>query len=304
MKLIELFEDTIMQDTGTISTDGNSRGDKDLASSLPPYLKDRYDSWRYSDKLAKAFDNKFGRRDDNPIVNRGLNKYTLDWIISNPHTTTAYYTEVLPLDPKKLLKIEGFSGEHNYIDKQEHKERISGLAQDMRDNGFDRKSAILIQVTPHGPKIIEGNHRVRAAVEANLRVIPVEWRWLGGTELNRMFHPVQYVNFKTDESLNEEHIVQTAFRMPNGTVIPSGPFHNIEVIPDELLTDITLDNISNGFLTDEGNYLTRKEAARLTKMKKPRRQQGALHSFNVNGLGRHRPPVHNWEPEKVSGELV
>lgn len=198
MKLIELFEDENMQDTGITSTIGNPGDEENLASSLPPYLKDQYDFWRYPEKLAKQFDDKFNRRDDNPLVNRGIDRYTIDWIISNPNTTTAYYTEKLPLNPTKLSKLEGLSGEHTYIDGPEHKERISKMANDMRERGFDPKSPILVTVDKNGPKIVEGNHRVRAAMEAGLRVMPVEWRWLGGTEMNRKHHPVQYVHFKND----------------------------------------------------------------------------------------------------------
>ena len=198
MKIIELFEDTDLQAKGIASTNGNTGEEENSADSLPPYLKDQYEPLRYSEKGAKLFDEKFNRRDDNPLLNRGVNQYTIDWILDNPNTTTAYYTDLLPLSPRKLAKIEGLSGEHTYIDNPDHKERISDLAQKMRDDGFDMKSAILVHVTKNGPKVVEGNHRIRAAIEAGLRVMPVEWRWLGGTEMNRLHHPIQYIHLKND----------------------------------------------------------------------------------------------------------
>lgn len=167
---------------------------------LPPYLKDQYESWRYSEKAAKLFDDKFDRRDDNPLVNRGLDRFTLEWILSNSNTPTAYYREVLPLDPRKIAKIEGLNNEHHYMNDLDHKERISDLAQSIRDEGFNKKHAILVHITKNGPKIVEGNHRVRAAIEAGIKVIPIEWRWLGGTEMNRKYHPIQYARLKNDSS--------------------------------------------------------------------------------------------------------
>lgn len=183
MKLVELFIDE----------------NDEISLELPTYLTDQYEFWMYPEKLAEAFDKKFNRKDDNPIVKRGLNQYTLDWMRSNSNTPTAYYFEDLPLNPQQLSKLEGLTGEHTYIHTPKHKERISALAKSMIDNGFNRNSPILIHVTKQGPKIVEGNHRVHAAVEAGLNVIPVEWRWLGGTEMNRKYHPVQYVRLQNKE---------------------------------------------------------------------------------------------------------
>ncbi len=443
-------------DIGEASTFGNTGGvmieeifggtmTEEDTVKLPPYLQNKYEFWMYPSKLAEQFDKKFKRVNDNPLVDRGANQYTLDWLLSNQNTPTAYYREMLPLNPLKLLKIEGLSGEHTYIDKPEHKERISKLAKDMLEKGFNKGAAILVEVTREGPRIVEGNHRVRAAAEAGIRAIPTEWRWLGGTEMNEKHHPVQYVVPKneriyessqpieikelsgdeiadlswTDENKDvfkrlkyfdsrevyrehhfvaldgkkivgvagieqnprnqeeywikhvsidpnyqgqklaerllepvfayaaknkvklkrstystlgkerlerifarlrqkysgvgfeepnpeyvfEERIVQAAFKLPNGEVVTSGPFHDKDVLPDEYQSDDGLKSVISGFFTDEGRFLTRPEAAELAQLKKPARQRDQLHSYNIKGMGSGRV-IPGWNPEKVSGELV
>lgn len=208
MRLIEIFDDKSVLHSMLVmdypSTDGNT-GDYRIFSNcvestsnneleLPSYLKDNYEFWMYNEKLANAFDKKFDRHNDNPIVNRGLNEFTLDWILSNKNTTTSYYNKDLPLDPKKLVNILGMNKEHTYMSKPEHQKMISSLADTMRTNGYDHKYPVFIAVTINGPRVVEGNHRIRAAIEAELRVIPVEWRWWGGTEMNKQHHPVRYIN--------------------------------------------------------------------------------------------------------------
>lgn len=158
---------------------------------LPDYLEPRLN---YDLDKARAFDQKHKRHDDNPIVDRGLDKYTLDWMLRNPNTATAWYRENLLLNPKKLVKIPGQNQEHLRIYNPEHQERIKHLANQMNKHGYDYKSPIFVLVMPdRGPVINEGNHRVHAAVRAGLSSIPVEWRWNGGSEMNLRHHPIQYI---------------------------------------------------------------------------------------------------------------
>jgi hypothetical protein len=150
-------------------------------------------SIRYDLKAADHFDEEFGRRDDNPAVIRGINKFTVDWLMRNQNTTTAYYIKKLPLKPELLRRLEGQAGEHNYIHNPDHKERIDALARDMIENGYNNKSPVMVSVTPdRGAVIYEGNHRIQAAFKAGIERIPVEWVWKGGSEMNMRWHPILF----------------------------------------------------------------------------------------------------------------
>lgn len=125
---------------------------------------------------------------DNPVVKWGDTESTRKWLESNPRTVTAEYSGIR-IDPKLLLDIPGEMGEHTRIEKS----KVSKLAQSMKEKGFTGEDRPLIMVEKDGAATMwEGNHRVRAAVEAGLDDIPIDVRYAGGSEmLPGVFDPHQ-----------------------------------------------------------------------------------------------------------------
>jgi hypothetical protein len=76
------------------------------------------------------------------------------------------------LDPVMLVRIPGMMGEHQRIFTED--ERVNELAKAMKKEGY-QGSPVFINVDYEGDAFInEGNHRVRAALQAGLDTIPVE----------------------------------------------------------------------------------------------------------------------------------
>ena len=107
---------------------------------------------------------------------------------------------VLPV--KDLLNLKGKKGEHEafiynptsktYSRNPDSKhaprydqEKWDNLVRSIRVDGFNPRYPIFIVSDPGiGPKVSEGNHRIRAAHEAGLTHIPVEIRYFGHSERN------------------------------------------------------------------------------------------------------------------------
>lgn len=77
-------------------------------------------------------------------------------------------------------------------------------------------------------------------------------------------------------------IVQAAFYdTGRRRAIGSGPFHDIDVLYQAGYAPDHIEHLEQGFLTDNGTFLTRKEAARLVAF-----QKGELNSEDLSGMGR------------------
>jgi GNAT superfamily N-acetyltransferase len=98
-----------------------------------------------------------------------------DWQASENQMTAGY--RAARVDPRDLVKLPGARGEQNNIDR----ERVSELAESIRAEGLRHPPLIIVEQdgTAH---IWEGNHRIRAAIEAGLDTITVEVRYFGGSE--------------------------------------------------------------------------------------------------------------------------
>jgi hypothetical protein len=117
---------------------------------------------------------------DNPATRPGAGQNELDWVKNNPNSMTAYYKK-LYLDPRRLEYIPGKKREHLHINQA----RVDELAKSMREHGYlSEQYAPLICVEADGIAMVwEGNHRIRAAIEAGLDRIPVDIRYYGGGEM-------------------------------------------------------------------------------------------------------------------------
>lgn len=116
---------------------------------------------------------------DNPAAERPDDPHAQEWLRDNPTTITASYRG--KADVKDLLTLPGARDEHQKITADS--ERVQKLAANMRENGYDPKAPITVQVMNDGRALLwEGNHRTRAAAAAGLDIVPVEVRYEGGSE--------------------------------------------------------------------------------------------------------------------------
>jgi hypothetical protein len=115
-------------------------------------------------------------------------QYALDWMVDERAkgrwaANTYWYYEHPELSVAKLLAIPGNNNEHQRMHTSDSRARIEELANSMRAEGFHPQRAIQIFTWPDGQaKIWEGNHRLRAAAAAGLQTIPVDWRYVAGSE--------------------------------------------------------------------------------------------------------------------------
>lgn len=116
---------------------------------------------------------------DNPSTWRNATEEQRNYAATHPNSITAYFKN-LYVDPKKLANIPGKKGEHLRIEQK----RVDELAESMRKEGFRVGSSPLICVEQDGTAFVwEGNHRIRAAIQAGLDAIPVDIRYFGGGEM-------------------------------------------------------------------------------------------------------------------------
>ncbi|KKM27728.1 hypothetical protein LCGC14_1571820, partial [marine sediment metagenome] len=106
---------------------------------------------------------------DNPAA-RGL-----DWTPGRNDLTAGY--KEAKVDPKEIVKLPGARGEEKAIDW----DRVRALAESIKAEGLKYKPLIIVE-QDRTAYIWEGNHRVRAAIEAGLESIIVEIRYFGGSE--------------------------------------------------------------------------------------------------------------------------
>jgi len=106
--------------------------------------------------------------------------------------------------------------------------------------------------------------------------------------------------------ITEEKIVQAAFKDPRtGKIYPTGQMHDPEIIMKEFGFDPDDENnweefakiyntLINGFITDEGRFFDRREAAKLVGS-----PEDVLRSEIVKGMG----PNSHWQRRGVSPEI-
>lgn len=140
--------------------------------SVPPIVKEG---------MGKAEDIKkrFGFWQDNPTLLPDAGNIEREWLADNPRAITAGYKN-LSINPQKLLSIPGARGEEKKIESA----LVNKLSDSIKAEGFRETDKPLIIVDNFGnPRIYEGNHRIRAAVESGLDSIPIEVRYEGGSEM-------------------------------------------------------------------------------------------------------------------------
>lgn len=100
----------------------------------------------------------------------------------SPRSQSARFRGVVPLS--EVIDLPGARDEHvRFLGNAEEQARIDELAEAMRRDGFDPDHPIMIWVEQDGkPVIAEGNHRVRAAMQAGIENIPVDIRYFGGSD--------------------------------------------------------------------------------------------------------------------------
>ena len=94
------------------------------------------------------------------------------------------YAQPVMMSPADLIGIKGARGEEERLGLYgEENDRVMALADDMLKHGFDERSAPLVSIEFDGtPRIIEGNHRIRASYLAGMKKIPVWINYKAGSE--------------------------------------------------------------------------------------------------------------------------
>ncbi len=113
---------------------------------------------------------------DNPVVD-GV-PGAAEWLEGAENIPTAGFHDA-KVDPSEIAKLPGARNEQLAIEQ----DRVDRLAESMRNEGFMPGFKPLVIVEQDGTaQIWEGNHRVRAAIQADIPWIPVEVRYMGGAE--------------------------------------------------------------------------------------------------------------------------
>jgi len=106
--------------------------------------------------------------------------------------------------------------------------------------------------------------------------------------------------------LIEERITQAAFwDRERGEAIPTGAFHDIYRLPPHLFNRVGKPDqneyIIDGYLTDEGRFLNRKDAAILVKKQQGyASRQSELDSEDLEGLGKPGKARSKYYNPKIS----
>ena len=171
------------------------RGSRSQPGYMPPFGGVR---------KRQVFDEAQGGIDQNPMrdidellaANRDPTMelgYILDWLEDERAggrwgANTYWYRMPFPqLSVEKLLELPGQKGQHRHMGTAQQGRfsdaYIDKLSRSIKSQGFDPDSAIQVFTWGDGTaKIWEGNHRLRAAKRAGLQTIPVDWRYVAGSE--------------------------------------------------------------------------------------------------------------------------
>lgn len=114
---------------------------------------------------------------DNPAARDPNDRHARRWLRENPTSITAFFDG--QADPREVAQLPGAKREHENIDAA----RVKRLADRMRREGYRQDHEIMVQVMADGRALLwEGNHRVRAAIEAGLDRVPLRVNYEGGSE--------------------------------------------------------------------------------------------------------------------------
>jgi len=181
-----------------------SRAQRDLPGALTPTAPAGYMPPFAGLAKRRDFDEAHGGTDQNPMrdldeaLSRGRApdrfaiQDTMEWLERQRQSgrwgrNTYWYYTYPELSVAKLLTLPGQKGEHEYMGTTEKgrfsEDYLDKLATSMRQEGFKAERAIQVFTWSDGTATIwEGNHRLRAAQRAGLETIPVDWRYVAGSE--------------------------------------------------------------------------------------------------------------------------
>ena len=99
--------------------------------------------------------------------------------LGNSDGITGYFSKPIALDPKMLADVRGSMGEESF---RPDARKIKDLRESIAEGGYEA-SPILIHVREDGvPFVVEGNHRIIEGIESGRPTIPVELKYLRGSE--------------------------------------------------------------------------------------------------------------------------
>jgi len=99
--------------------------------------------------------------------------------LGNSDGVTGYFSKPIEVDPRMLASVRGSMGEESF---RPDARKIKDLRESIAEGGYEA-SPILIHVREDGvPFVVEGNHRIIEGVESGRQTIPVELKYLRGSE--------------------------------------------------------------------------------------------------------------------------
>jgi len=101
--------------------------------------------------------------------------------LGNSDGVTGYFSKPIEVDPRMLASVRGSMGEESF---RPDATKLKNLKKNIAEEGYDKfRGTILIHVREDGvPFVVEGNHRIIEGVESGRQTIPVELKYLRGSE--------------------------------------------------------------------------------------------------------------------------
>ena len=101
--------------------------------------------------------------------------------LGNSDGVTGYFSKPIEVDPRMLASVRGSMGEESF---RPDPTKLKNLKKNIAEEGYDKfRGTILIHVREDGvPFVVEGNHRIIEGVESGRQTIPVELKYLRGSE--------------------------------------------------------------------------------------------------------------------------
>ena len=99
--------------------------------------------------------------------------------LGNSDGVTGYFSKPIEIDPNMLVDVRGSMGEESF---RPDARKMQDLRESIAESGYEA-SPILIHVREDGvPFVVEGNHRIIEGIESGRSTIPVELKYLRGSE--------------------------------------------------------------------------------------------------------------------------
>ena len=113
--------------------------------------------------------------------------------VRNNHLT-GWFDENVQVDIDDLKNLPGYKNEHTEMGSEYSQNLIAELTESMKKEGWSGESIMIFVERDGSVSIGEGNHRIRAALNAGLTEIPTEIKYFGNSNQNPNVWGRQYID--------------------------------------------------------------------------------------------------------------